>query len=166
MPAAKNRDELLSVYQKEYDKLMKTLSAVDAEMAVIPSKEDPETIKDVIAHRTHWVGLYLGWYQGGVAGKDVQVPADGYKWNQLKAYNAKLREASQPVPWDTVLAEFIAAHDALTELLTSLDNEALYTKNLYPWMNNWTLGRWAESAGPSHCRSANKYVRKILREQR
>ncbi len=166
MPAAKTRDELLFILQKEYDKLMKTLADVDADIAVLASKDDATTIKDTIAHRTHWIGLYLGWYGDGKAGKDVQTPAKGYKWNQLKEYNAKVRTASQPVPWKDILTAFEAAHEKLTAMLTALDNAALYTKHLYPWMNNWTLGRWAESAGPSHYRSAHKYIRKILREQK
>ncbi len=164
MPAAKNREELLLVLQSEYDKLMKTLEGIDAKRAQLASKDDPATIKDTINHRAHWIGLYLGWVADGKAAKPVQTPAKGVKWNQLKAYNATLREDSAVLPWEQVLETFTAAHQKLTGLLTSMDNAQLYTTHLYPWMNNWTLGRWAESSGPSHYRSANKYIRKILRE--
>lgn len=165
MPAATNRKELMLVHQLEYNKLMNTLAGVDDAMASTPSKDDIATIKDTIAHRSHWIGLYLGWYNDAKAGKDVQTPAPGYKWNQLKEYNAKLREASQDIPWGEVLAALEAGHSQLTELITAMDEDELYTKHLHPWMNNWTLGRWAEASGPSHYRSANKYARKILREQ-
>lgn len=166
MPAATNRSELLLVHQLEYEKLLKTLSGVDAELADKPSKDDAATIKETIAHRTHWSGLYLGWYADGKAGKDVQTPAPGYKWNQLKEYNATIREASHAVSWQDTMDGLKLAHQKLTDLLTSMEDAELYTKHLYPWMNNWTLGRWAEASGASHYRSANKYARKILREQK
>lgn len=160
MPAATNKTELLDVMALEYDNLIKTLDTIDTHTAL---QGDEASIKDTIAHRCHWIGLYLGWYAGGVAGKDVQTPASGYKWNQLKAYNAILRAQSKNTPWDTVLVEFKAAHSRLLNMLQSQDDATLYTKKLYPWMNNWTLGRWAEASGSSHYRSANKYIRKILR---
>jgi len=30
--------------------------------------------------------------------------------------------------------------------------------------NDWTTGRWAEAAGPSHYRSAAKFIRQCSRE--
>jgi hypothetical protein len=166
MPAAKNKDELLKILETEYIKLQKTLSSVDTALAIIPSKDDEATIKDTIAHRTHWMGLFNKWYSDAKNGLAVQTPAEGYKWNQLKEYNGMVREASRPRSWEVIHADFKKAHADLTALLTSLDNKTLYTPHLYPWMNNWTLGRWAEASGPSHYRSANKYVRKIIREQK
>jgi hypothetical protein len=49
--------------------------------------------------------------------------------------------------------------------LEAADDADLYTKHLYSWMNDWSLGRWAEAAGASHYRSAAKTIRKMLREQ-
>jgi len=51
-------------------------------------------VKDVISHRAHWIDLFLGWYKGGMAGKTVYFPAKEYKWNDLKRYNAQLRNCA------------------------------------------------------------------------
>ena len=162
MPAT-NRSELLAVTDKEYRKLMKTLETVDRRKAVAAGPEDGISIKGTVAHRSHWLDLFLGWYRDGVDGKPVQTPAPGYKWNQLKDYNAKVREASRNETWAEVLALFEQRHRTLTALLEDLDETDLYGPRRYDWTNNWTLGRWAEASGASHYRSANTFIRKILR---
>ena len=128
--AAQSKDTLLALTEKDYQKLIKTLDTVDNALAVTPSDEDGISIKDTIAHRTHWIDLFFGWYEDGKAGKDVELPAPGYKWNQLKEYNAKVREASQATPWDKVRANFDAAHEKLMSFIDQRDDDELYAEGL------------------------------------
>ena len=83
MPAATNKSDLLSITDKEWSKLQSVIESVPASLAYIKD-EDDISIKDIIGHRAHWIGLFLGWYADGKAGKTVHFPAQGYKWNQLK----------------------------------------------------------------------------------
>ena len=163
MPAT-NRDELLAVTEKEYGKLMKTLEDIDAGVASAPGPEDGISIKDTLAHRAHWIDLFLGWHKDGKAGKTVQTPAPGYKWNQLKDYNEKVRQACRAKTWPDILERFQGRHAELLALLRRLDETELYEPGRHSWTNNWTLGRWAEASGASHYRSANKFIRKTLRD--
>lgn len=162
--AAINKDELRTVTEKEFAKLAKLLDALDEETANRPDADDGVSIKQVIGHRVHWMELFFGWYEDGKAGKEVEVPAPGTKWNQLKPYNAKVYEAAAKQSWPDVLAQLKERHTAFLGLIDSLQNDTLYAKHIYPWTNDWTLGRWAESSGPSHYRSAAKFVRKVKRE--
>ena len=161
--AAENKDDLQALMQKDHARLMKTLDTVDDALAVTPMPEDGITIKDTIDHRTHWIGLFFKWYADGKAGREVHLPAPGYKWNQLKEYNAKVRAASQGKSWQAVLADFADAHDRLSAFIAAADNSELYTEKPYAWTGKWTLGRYAEASGPSHYRSANTYIRKLIR---
>jgi len=160
MPA-KTKTELIEISRKEFDKLLATLDGIDEALATTPDPQDGITIKDTVLHRVHWVHLFLGWYRDGVAGKAVSTPAPGYKWNQLKAYNAKLREETQDVAWPAALDQLRNAHRDLMGLVEDLDETELYGPKKYDWTNNWTLGRWAEASGPSHYRSAAKYIRTV-----
>ncbi|MCR9121570.1 MAG: ClbS/DfsB family four-helix bundle protein [Phyllobacteriaceae bacterium] len=164
MPAATNAQELLAAFDRDLAKLQKTLDGVDEAMASRHTAADAVTIKGVIAHRTHWIGLFFDWYEGGVAGETVETPAPGVKWNQLKAYNAPIYEAANGRPWSELRSEFDAAAARLRAFIAENGDDLLYVKGLYPWMNNWTIGRWAEASGPSHFRSANTHIRKVLRE--
>lgn len=161
--AASNKADLLSLTEKEFSKLDTLVSELSNKMALAPHPEDAISIKDTIVHRAHWIDLFLGWYRDGKAGKEVQTPAPGYKWNQLKEYNAELRDQTRNVSWNDAKTHLTKSHKKLMRLLKSLDNKALYGPKQFDWLNNWTLGRWAEASGPSHYRSATKYIRQILK---
>lgn len=162
MPAAKNKADLLAVHHKEFAKLLKNLAPVQAATALAKDEENT-SIKDVIAHRAHWIGLFLGWYADGMAGKEVFFPAPGYKWNALKLYNSDLRAQQIDLTWDDARAALDARYAELTAFLEARSDGDLYGGPMKGANNQWTPGRWAEAAGPSHFRSATKYVRARLR---
>ena len=160
--AAKNKTDLLDLTDREYQKLMKLIAAIPENQALI--KDDDETsIKDVIAHRAHWIDLFLGWYRDGQAGKTVHFPTEGYKWSELKRYNANLRQAQQGLDWKASVSALEKGHGRLRDFIQSLDDNQLYSGPMKGAKNNWTTGRWAEAAGPSHYRSAAKYIRARLK---
>ncbi len=160
--SAKSKTELLDVTDKEYEKLLKLIVAVSDDIALLKDDEDT-SIKDVIAHRGHWIDLFLGWHADGLAGKPVFFPADGYKWNDLKRYNADLRARQTGMTWTEAKNALQASHDALVRLLQNSSNDVLYGGPMKGANNKWTTGRWAEAAGPSHFRSASKYLRARLK---
>lgn len=161
--AATSKTELLAVTAKEYERLRKNIDEIDAAQALIKDT-DETSIKDVIGHRAHWIGLFLGWYRDGQAGREVHFPAPGYKWNELKRYNAALRAKQAGIGWDAAREMLAEAHSNLTAQIEALSDAELYGGPMKGANNNWTTGRWAEAAGPSHYRSAAKYIRKRLRE--
>ncbi|MEQ9695326.1 ClbS/DfsB family four-helix bundle protein [Shimia sp. SDUM112013] len=163
MPAATTKSELLETTDKEFAKLSALLDGLDPAFACLPD-DDGWSIKDVVAHRAHWIQLFLGWYRDGKAGKSVAFPAPGYNWNQLKDYNQALKDAQAPMTWEDARIELLAAYDALGALIVSLEETALYDGPMQGGQNAWTTGRWAEAAGASHYRSAAKFIRARLRE--
>lgn len=96
--AATSKSELLEITEKEFTKLNTLLDKIDLKTATRKGEENT-SLKDVVAHRAHWIDLFLGWYKDGEAGKDVFFPAKGYKWNQLKEYNKKLRAQHAGLNW-------------------------------------------------------------------
>lgn len=165
MPAATTKEDLLTITRKEFAKFEKLIEDVGENEAL--SKDDEDTsIKDVVAHRAHWIGLFLGWHSDGLEGKKVYFPAKGYKWNQLKAYNTDLRQRQQGLGWAMAKEELKSAHDQLLAFINNQTDRELYDGPMKGAYNDWTLGRWAEAAGPSHYRSAAKYVRARLRSIR
>lgn len=162
MPAATTKADLLAVTKKDYAKLAKLIETIPDEPAM-RKREDDTSIKDVIAHRAHWIDLFLGWYRDGQAGKTVHFPAEGYKWNDLKAYNAALRAEQAGLGWADAKALLAANHANLTAFIDATSDAALYGSPMKGANNKWTAGRWAEAAGPSHYRSAAKWLRACIR---
>ena len=161
--AATSQSELLSLTEKEFAKLDKLVSDIDADTALCKDSDDT-SIKDIVAHRAHWVDLFFGWYFDGLVGKVVHFPAKGYKWNELKRYNAWLRESQAELDWDEAKAMLREQHRKLVAFISERDDADLYSGAMQGANNDWTPGRWAEAAGPSHYRSAGKYIRARLRE--
>ncbi|MEE2945644.1 MAG: ClbS/DfsB family four-helix bundle protein [Pseudomonadota bacterium] len=163
--AAKTKSDLITITQTEYQKLLALIEKIDVETAMQKHDEDT-SIKDVIAHRAHWIELFFGWYWDGQKGKDVYFPAQGYKWNDLKRYNAALRAKQSGLVWEDAVAELDAAKSKLLAFFDDRSEEELYGAPMKGAKNNWPPGRWAEAAGPSHFRSAAKYIRAVLRDRK
>lgn len=162
MPAATSKSEIIAATEKEWGKLAKLLDALDPDLACQPF-EGSSSIKDVIAHRAHWIDLFLGWYEDGQAGREVHFPAKGYKWNQLKSYNAALRDRQAGLDWDEVRLLLATGHAKLLAFYDDHSDADLYGGPMKGANNDWTPGRWSESAGSSHYRSAAKFVRACMK---
>lgn len=162
--SAKTKAELLALTDAEYQALFTAIAEIDAKTAGL---EDVEgiSIKDIIAHRAHWCDLLVHWRDEARAGRPVQKPAPGFTWTRVKEYNAKVRETERGKDWATVRGDFVRAHGALRTLIEGTEELALYGERLYDWMDDWTLGRWAEASGASHYQSARKSIERILKER-
>ncbi|MEC3860904.1 ClbS/DfsB family four-helix bundle protein [Mesobacterium sp. TK19101] len=164
MPAATNKSDLLTITEKEFAKLQALLDTVPADAWLAPDPEaEGTTLKDIVGHRAAWIDLFLGWYLQGQTGTPVPMPAPGYKWNELKRFNADLRREQAALGWTEVRAALTGSHARLIAFLSDLDDDALYGVPMRGGGNAWTTGRWAEAAGPSHYRSAAKYIRARLK---
>lgn len=161
MPATTKAD-LIALAEKDFAKLQQTIASIPAPQA-LRRREDDTSIKDVIAHRAHWITLFLGWYADGQAGKEVHFPAPDYNWGQLKAYNAALRAQQAELGWEAACDMLAEQHAALMGFLQARSEAELYDGPMQGARNDWTTGRWAEAAGPSHYRSALKWIRACLR---
>ena len=142
------------------DALIDELSAAQANR----KHEDDTSIKDVIGHRAHWITLFLGWYRDGQAGKEVHFPAKGYKWNQLREYNRQLRARQAKLSWTGAKKLLRSNHSKLLKFIDGHTDKVLYGGPMKGANNDWKPGRWAEAAGPSHYRSAAKFIRQCLRK--
>lgn len=161
MPAATCKTDLLKVTQFEFERLQQTIATL-TEPAALRKLEDAISIKDVIGHRAHWIGLFLGWLRDGKAGRPVHIPDARYKWNQLDQLNAEIRESQADLGWVEACRLLQDRHSMLVGLIGSASEADLYDGPM-PGHANWTTGRFAEASGASHYRSARKYIRAALR---
>lgn len=161
MPAATTRADLIAVTETEWAKLARLLDTVPDSLAAEKDAEET-SITDILAHRAHWIGLFFKWLGEGRAGGPVHMPDDGVKWNELKRYNADLRARYADLGWAAARRRLAEAHDRLLSYMQEADEAELYGGPM-PGGTGWTIGRYAEAAGPSHYRSAAKYIRSRLK---
>ncbi|MCF8483380.1 MAG: ClbS/DfsB family four-helix bundle protein [Rhodospirillum sp.] len=163
MPAATTKDALIQRTEQEYENLEKLIVCLRPDQALRIHAEGP-SIKDLIGHRAHWIDLFLGWYAEGQTGNKVAIPAVGYNWSQLKDYNAKVREEQKILDWGGLRTLLAKNHGVLLTFMEEHSQETLYGGPMPGGGSKWTTGRWAEAAGPSHYRSASKWIRACLRQ--
>ena len=160
--AAKTKAELLEITHKEFGILARLIDTFDP-VAAMEKRDEDTSAKDVVAHRAHWIDLFLGWHADGLAGRKVHFPAEGYKWNDLKRYNAELRDRQSDMSWPEAVSYLKTNYLKLTAFIEGCSDQDLYGGPMKGANNAWTPGRWAEAAGPSHFRSASKFLRSVLR---
>ena len=163
MPAAQTKDALIAACEAEFGKLTAAIAGLPVAVASAPDA-DGWSIRAVVAHRAHWIDLFLGWWDDGKAGRSVHMPAEGYGWGDLKAYNAQLATDQSDLSWDDAMRLLVDRHQKLMAVLNELDEAQLYGAPMIGGNGKWTAGRYAEAAGASHYRSALKFVRRRLRE--
>lgn len=163
MPAATSKSGLLTVTRQEFSKLTALIGPLSEATALFQDNEDI-CIRDVIVHRAHWIDLFMGWVDDGKAGREVHIPAKGYNWGQIKAYNNRVRAEHADMRWSEAQGWLHDQHAALLKLILSMSDEELYGAPM-PGQTRWTTGRYAEASGASHYRSAGRYVRAQLRAQ-
>jgi len=163
MPAT-SKEQLIEVTRREWDRLARVIAGLEPDDAMQPF-DDGLSAKHIIGHRAHWIELFFTWYEAGQRGEYPAIPAEGYKWNQLPAYNAWLREAQKDLSWETVCAMLEVQNRRLLRFLEQQGDEKLYGDPMPGGGNHWTTGRWAEAAGASHYRSATKYLQAQLRRK-
>ena len=164
MPTTATKEGLIALSEKEYAKLKTLINDMPDDIATRRFDEGV-TIKDTIGHRAHWIGLFFTWLDEIAATGKAEMPAKGYKWSELKPYNAKVREEQAALTWDEVRTLLDGQHARLMAHLDGRSQDDLYGAPLPGGSGGrWTEGRYAEASGPSHYRSAAKFIRACLRQ--
>lgn len=164
MPATTRKEDLIALCEKDYAKLKTLIDGISDNIATRPFDEGV-TIKDTIGHRAHWIDLFFTWLDEIAADGRADMPAKGYKWSELKRYNAKVREEQAGMSWDQVREMLADRHARLMAHLNARSQDDLYGGPLPGGSGGrWTEGRYAEASGASHYRSAAKFIRACLRQ--
>ena len=162
--AATTKGDLMAVCEKDYARLRTLIDGIPEEMATRRFDEGV-TIKDTVGHRAHWIGLFFTWLDEIAEHGKADMPAKGYKWSELKPYNAKVRDAQAGMRWDEVREMLADRHARLMAHLNARSQDDLYGAPLPGGSGaRWTEGRYAEASGASHYRSAAKVIRACLRQ--
>jgi hypothetical protein len=160
-----NKTQLLESIQKHYTALEKSLAPLTAEEMTYSCAPGAWAVKDILAHLVEWQQMFFKWYEGGSQGEMPEVPAPGYKWNQLPALNQAIYEKYQHLTADEALSLFRKSHQKTVQFIETLPDADLTTPGLYQWMNNNTLMSYLNSISAAHYVWALKDAKKTLKNK-
>jgi len=163
----KNKEELQKSIIVAFKKILVDYSTIPSqisrEIGVIGNVKGTEiSVSDTISYLIGWGKLVLKWYERQCAGKEVNFPETGYKWNQLGKLAQAFHAQYQKWPYSDLIAEFKATTDELLSLIESLSNDALYGVN---WYDKYTLGKMIQFNTSSPMKNMRTKIRKFKKNK-
>lgn len=162
MSRPKSKDELLSLSQRNYAKLMEFIDSMTAEEqeTEFPSGTMNRNIRDVLAHLHEWHLMMLDWYTVGSQGEMPDMPAKGYSWKTTPELNRKIWEDCQGTTLDKSRKDLQDSYEKVRSVINRHTNEELFEKKRYKWTGSTSLGAYLISATSSHYDWAFKLIKK------
>jgi hypothetical protein len=162
MSRPKNKEELVSLSDENYKKLLKLIDSFsEAEQNTdFPPGTLNRNIRDVLGHLHHWHLMLLRWYEEGMQGLKPDMPAKGYSWKMTPELNRDIRKMYATKTLSEVLKLFKASYKEVSQIINSHSDEELFTKKLYKWTGSTSLGVYLVSNTSSHYDWAIKLIKR------
>jgi hypothetical protein len=158
------KKELLAEIATERTRLMELVESISKRQFNLPGINSADwSIKDVLTHLLDWETRVVNWCEVGQRGEVLDMPGDGFKWNQLKDLNALIQKRHSRKSIKRVLEEFDAAHEKTQALIRGLNDKQLTTIGYFDWTGkSWTLSDYLRGNTASHYKWARTKIRKWL----
>ena len=162
MPRPKSKEELLQLSEANFKKLTALLEHMDKDEL---SKDFPpgtlnRNVRDVLCHLHHWHLLLLGWYATGMKGEKPEMPAKGYTWKTMPAFNQWIQQHYQHHSLEQAQKLVSQSYSDVRQLIMDHSNDELFEKKRYKWTGSTSLGAYVTSATSSHYDWAFKLIKK------
>ncbi len=165
MPRPKTKNELITLNNKNYDKLLAFIGSFSEKQL---NQEFPEgylnrNIRDVLAHLHHWHILMLNWYKVGMAGNKPDMPAKGYTWKTTPDLNKEIWRKYKDIDINEIKKVLQNSFDELQKIIGKHTQEELFEKRRFKWTGTTSLGSYLISSTSSHYDWAYKLIKKCVK---
>ena len=161
MPLPTSQQELLSRFDTAYNKLRDEISRVPDELSRAPLLEGGVCLCELMAYQIGWGRLLLQWEALEQAGQPVEMPAPGFKWNQLGALAQSFYLRSRDDSAAQLLAQFDALASDLRIFMASSSEQLLFGVGQRHWAGaKWPLVKWLQVNTMAPYDSARAKLRK------
>ena len=157
--------ELLSNLNLAYEKLDGEFDTVETEYERDCGIEGNVSCCDIVAYQIGWGSLLVGWEKLELAGKTPEMPAPGFKWNQLGELANSFYEEQSKKSLQQLRNEFSELRQVLTNWINSLSELELFQLKQRRWAGEkWPLVKWIQVNTIAPYRSARTKVRRWKKE--
>jgi len=144
------RDDLIARSEQRLHRLLEFVDELGAEDAELGALYKGRTTADVLAHLHAWHVVLEGWCRIGAAGGSPAMPADGYTWEDLEAFNDALYDDFAGNPYAEVRDLLLDTHGTCVDLLETHSDEQLFSPARYPWTHGQPLARLFDACMAEH----------------
>lgn len=165
MPLPSTKEELLKNLTQVYEKLDGEFEGISSERERIREIEGNVSCCDVIAYQIGWGKLLLGWEENEKNGKTPEMPASGFKWNQLGDLANTFYERKSKKSLDQLRKELKAVVQEIIGWIDSLEEQDLFQRHQRKWAGEkWPIVKWIQVNTIAPYRSARTKVRRWKKE--
>lgn len=165
MPLPSTKDELLKNLNHAYEKLDDEFEVVDEGKGRADGIEGNIFCCDVIAYQIGWARLLMGWEKQEMEGQNPEMPAPGFKWNQLSELAQAFYRKESNKSLHQLRNEFKGVHLELSSWINSLTEQELYLLHQRKWTGDkWPMIKWIQVNTIAPYRSARTKVRRWKKE--
>lgn len=122
-----------------------------------------KNIKDVIVHLYEWHNLLIRWVTNNKKGLESSFFPDGYNWRNYGELNVLFQKRNNAMSLEQAIDFFKKSNSEVMDLVSTFNDEELFTKGYYGWCAGTTLGSYFVSTTSSHYEWA---IRKINKQKR
>ncbi|MBT3068911.1 ClbS/DfsB family four-helix bundle protein [Rhodoferax sp. U11-2br] len=145
MPLPTSQEELLSRFDTAYNKLREEITRVPDALSRVPQLEGGMCLCDLMAYQIGWGRLVLQWEAQEQAGQPVEMPAPGFKWNQLGALAQSFYLRSRDDSAAQLLAQFDALASDLRAFIAASSDTFLFGVGQRQWAGaKWPVVKWLQ----------------------
>lgn len=162
MPRPKNKEELLTISEKQFVTLWKQIHLfTEEEQEMLFTFEDRDkNIRDVLTHLYEWHQLLLQWIYTNTHGETTSFLPAPYNWKTYPKMNEQLWEKHQSTSYHSAITLCKNSHQEVMKQISLFSNEELFIKKYFNWTGNTSLGSYCISVTSSHYDWAIKKIRK------
>jgi len=165
MPEPTTKDALIAEIRTERTALEEFLMALTPQQMIQPGAIAEWSVKDVLAHLAEWEQLLLVWYQAGLRGEVLPLPAPGYNWGKMDELNQKIYEKYRDASLEVVLDYFHKSYLQVLEAVQAMAEDELFTPGRYIWTKKNALAAYVIPCTSEHYDWARQEMRKGLNQK-
>lgn len=145
--------DLVESIHAKYVLLDAEFEDIDNSQRDVRIPEVDKTPAEIIAYQLGWLQLVMGWDEAEREGREVIMPAPGYKWNQLGGLYQSFYEKYAEYSISELRDLFRQAERQWLDWVGTLTEEELFRQGIRKWTGskeNWPMARWIHinSAAP------------------
>ena len=156
------KSDLIMAAEENYKKLNSLISNLTEDELSTPfdfTKDDKKkeahwrrdkNLRDVLIHLYEWHQLILNWVNANQNGEPKPFIPSPYNWKTYGEMNMGFWEKHQKTSLLESKEMLNKSHEAVMSLAASLTNEELFSKHVFKWVGESTIGSYFVSATSSH----------------
>lgn len=160
-----SKNQLLSSIREEHDRLLELVEGFTPDQRREPGAWGERwTLTDLVAHLAEWHEMFLRWYREGLVGRDPDMPAPGYKWNETPRLNREIWAKHRGRGWGEVRSDFDRTYAEILALVEQLSEKELLQPGHFPWTGKKPLTTYLGPNTAGHYRFGIKILKRWRRQ--